>query len=82
MSNNEASNSSLDSSNHTEVNINIEEVENNKEFLLAKFFNIWRYALKPRNYHDYQNITISHKNSIIDNDEINQNLKSHSFKGQ
>lgn len=70
MSNNEASNSSLDSSNHTEVNINIEEVENNKEFLLAKFFNIWRYALNPRNYHDYQNISISHKNSIIDNISI------------
>ena len=59
-----------------DVNIDIVEVDisdTDTLFLLTKYFNMWRYSISPnRNNHfkEYDNISISHKNSMIDNVSI------------
>lgn len=58
------------------ANINIVELDisySNNLFLLTKYFNIWRYSINPnKNNHfkEYDNISISHKNSNNDNISI------------
>ena len=62
--------------NDNEVEMNIVEVDisdNDNLFLLTKYFNIWRYSINPnKNNHfkEYDNVSISHKNSIMDNVSI------------
>ncbi len=59
-----------------DVNIDIVEVDisdTDTLFLLTKYFNMWRYSISPnRNNHfkEYDNISISHKNSLMDNVSI------------
>lgn len=73
MSDSEDPKSNSDFSDALEIQIDVQESENDKQFLLTKFFNIWRYSINPiknTHYKEYETISISHKNSIIDNVSI------------
>ena len=56
--------------------INIVEVEisdSSNLFLLTKYFNYWRYSINPNKHNhfkEYDNVSISHKNSLLDNVSI------------
>lgn len=61
-------------SNDTKMDIvEIEISDSNNLFLLTKYFNMWRYSINPnKNNHfkEYDNVSISHKNSALDNVSI------------
>ncbi len=51
----------------------LEEVDSNNLFMLSKYFNKWKYSSIPKKdnfYKEYDNISITKKNDIIDNISI------------
>ena len=61
MSDSEDPKSNSDFSDALEIQIDIQEPDNEKQFLLTKYFNIWRYSMnsiKNTHYKEYENISI------------------------